>query len=245
MIFVPKQKVLIIGGSAEARDLPARLAGDAVVMLPAPERVAQRWPVPVVPGLASRDALIARLGYGVRVLVDASHPCDAEASRIAFEAARMADVPLIRLERPGWVPTRADHWHPARDEVAAARLVAPGKRVLLATGRQSLSKLKMLSRAYVFARQITDHEDRFPLPNGRFLRGRAPFTVAQEVALLRRLRIDWIILRNAGGAGGWPKLAAARKLGVRVAMLPRPDLPPAEVLRDIPSTMRRLQVWLT
>ncbi|MDA7430737.1 precorrin-6A/cobalt-precorrin-6A reductase [Primorskyibacter aestuariivivens] len=240
MFFVPRQKVLIIGGSAEARALAARLKGNAAVMLPAPERLAQNWPVPVVPALLSQEALMARLGYGVRVLVDASHPCDRESSQIAYEVARARDIPLFRIERAAWRPTRQDHWSFPRDEAAAARLVAPGERVLLATGRQSLSRLKGLSRAYVYARQISDHDDRFPLPRGRFLKGSAPFTVAQEVALMRRLRIDWIILRNAGGTGGWPKLEAARKLGVQVAMLPRPALPPARVVGDVSSALKQV-----
>lgn len=244
MFLAPRQKVLIIGGSAEARELAARLAGDAVVMLPAPERVAQRWPVPVVPNLLSPEALRARLNYGVRVLVDASHPCDREASRIAHDAARARAIPLLRIERPEWRPTRRDSWHFPRDEAAAARLVAPGEKVLLATGRQSLSRLRGLASAMVYARQISAHDDRFPLPRGRFLKGRAPFSVAEEMALLKRLRIDWILLRNAGGTGGWPKLEAARRLGVRVAMLPRPDLPPAETLRDVSAVQRRVLEWL-
>ena len=240
MFFAPRQKVLIIGGSAEARALAMRLKGDAVVMLPAPERAAQSWPVPVAPNLLTRETLMARLGYGVRVLVDASHPCDREASQIAHDAARAREIPLMRIERPEWRATRRDHWSFPRNEDAAARLVAPGERVLLATGRQSLPRLRGLARATVYARQISEHDDRFPLPRGRFLKGRAPFSVAEEVALLKRLRIDWIILRNAGGTGGWPKLEAARRLGVQVAMLPRPVLPPARVVRDVSSALTQV-----
>ena len=70
MFFAPRQKVLIIGGSAEARALAMRLKGDAVVMLPAPERAAQSWPVPVAPNLLTRETLMC--GKNERLMLDIS-----------------------------------------------------------------------------------------------------------------------------------------------------------------------------
>lgn len=241
MFFGPRTPVLILGGSSEARHLAVRFKGRASVMLPGPERTPQAWPVPVSPFYLSREALAARLDYGVRVLVDASHPCDLQSSVMAADIATQKALPLLRLERPPWRPQRTDTWHMLRDEAAVARAIGPGNRVLLTTGRETLHRFLSLQQCYVYCRQLTPHNDVFPLPRGRFLRGSAPFTLAQEQALLRRLGINWLVLRNAGGSGGWPKLAAARALGLPVAMLSRP-IKPAVPTRHIVSDA---ETWIT
>lgn len=236
--------ILIVGGSAEARDLAAHLEGRALAALPGPERLAYPWPVPVLTEPLSDDSLARVLAGGCRMVVDASHPNDWRASRIAAKGAAAAGLPILRLERPPWRPMRRDRWIRLRDEGAARCHVVPGDRVFLATGRETLMRFACLNGVYVIARQITDHHDPFPLPRGRFLKGQAPFSVAAEAALLRRLRIDWLILRNAGGPGGWPKLEAARRLGLRVGMIDRPALPPVPVVRDVDAAVGRIGAWL-
>ena len=52
--------------------------------------------------------------------------------------------------------------------------------------------------------------------------GHPPFSVEDEMALFERLKIDWLVLRNAGGERSMSKLIAARHLGLPVAMIDRP-----------------------
>lgn len=238
-----RKTILLIGGSAEARALAARLRGQAVVMLPVPERQPQPWPLPQAPQAMDLAGLGERASMGVRLIVDASHPCDRQTSQLAARVAAAQGLDLLRLERPPWRPGRRDHWLSLRAAGAAARHVARGSRVFLATGREEMQAFANLRDAYVITRQRTAHHDAFPLPRGRFLPGAAPFTVAGEAALFRLLRIDWLILRNAGGPGGWPKLAAARRLGLRVGMIARPVLPPAPVVRDVAAAERWIAAW--
>lgn len=244
MFIVPRTPVLIIGGSAEARALAMRLQGRASVMLPAPERAPQGWPVPVAPHLLSEETLAGRIGNGVRMIVDATHPCDAASSRLIAETAARHHLPVLRLERPPWRATRRDRWTDLAREGEVARLVAPGDRVFLTTGRETLHRFAGLRKATVFVRQLSDHHMPFPLPRGRFVKGNAPFSETGEAALFRRLGIDWLVLRNAGGPGGWPKLAAARRLGLRVAMLRRPVLPMVPTVTHVAAAEERLRAWL-
>ena len=69
-------------------------------------------------------------------------------------------------------------------------------------------------------RQRTD--DSFPLPNGRFEVQPGPFTVYDECDFFVREGVDWIVTRNTGGQGSWPKIEAARELGLPIAMIRRP-----------------------
>ena len=212
--------VVIIGGSAEAHALAAALPG-AMVLLPAPERVARVWPGPVVRSDVSADRLRS---MGARLVVEAAHPCDWSSAFAVAEAAHAAGLPRLQLVRPAWRAGRRDHWVPLRGARQAAGVIPAAARVLVTTGRDALPELRNL-RAMILMRRIKGTSRPFPLPRGRYVADEGPFTVADELRILRRERIDWLLVRNAGGAGGWPKLAAARSLHLPVAMIDRPRRP--------------------
>ncbi|MBS0123937.1 precorrin-6A/cobalt-precorrin-6A reductase [Thetidibacter halocola] len=227
--------IVIIAGSAEAHALARALPG-AHVHMPVPERVARRWSGPVSTGPVD-EALLALLG--ARVVVEAAHPCDSATAFAVARACEALGLPRLQLVRPGWRPGPRDRWTRLRRVEDAARVIPSGARVLVTLGRAELPRLRGL-RACVLARRI-GRGGRFPLRHGRFLPGEGPFTPAQEARLLRRERIDWLIVPDAGGPGGWPKLAAARALGLPVALIDRPRRP------DGPSvaTVKEALAWLT
>ncbi|MFO8126246.1 precorrin-6A/cobalt-precorrin-6A reductase, partial [Yoonia sp.] len=74
----------------------------------------------------------------------------------------------------------------------------------------------------VICRQIDPPEKPFPFAGGRYLVGRPPFSVEDEVALFQDLGIDVLVVKNAGGAPSRTKLTAARQLGIPVLMIARP-----------------------
>jgi precorrin-6A/cobalt-precorrin-6A reductase len=69
---------------------------------------------------------------------------------------------------------------------------------------------------------IDPPEETFPLARGGWVVGRPPFSVEDEVALFRRLGVDWVVAKDSGAAEAEGKLAAARMLGLPVAMIRRP-----------------------
>lgn len=229
--------VVLFAGSAEARALADRLGALAQVRLLTPERRTRKWPKPPLLGSSP-------IPPHSQIVVDATHPCDAAGSRAAAAAAQAAGCRLLRLERPGWRATRSDQWCFVRTEHDIARQVPAGSVVFAALGRRGLRALRTLKDCYVYSRQITPHRAPFPLARGRFWPGDAPFRIDQEVALFQRLGITCLVVRNAGGPGGWPKLAAARKLGLRVILVDRPKLACAPLVRDVDSAEQRIKAWL-
>lgn len=225
------QSVFIIGGSAEAWRL-ARAVPDATVWLPEPERVPRNWPC------ALRTGAVV-VPEGTSAVVVAPHPCDVLAARRAVSAARLAGVPVLQVQRPVWIARRGDRWVQLRHEAEAAQVIETGARVLTTLGRGGLPKLAAL-KAHVLARRLRPDDGSFPLKHGRFIDARGPFHVAQECRFLRKERIDWLLLRNAGGPGGFPKLEAARQLGVRVAMVDRPTWPGGARV----TTVQEALAWL-
>lgn len=231
-------QVVILGGSAEARDLAARLDGRSRLWLPARDRMTGQG--------ASDHATLMELVLTADALVLAPHPCDVASLHLGARVAEQAGVQCLTLTRPAWRPTPRDTWIPLRSARDAAFAIPAGSRVLVTLGRPSLHDMRALRHAHLFVRQLTAHNDPFPMKYGRYLHGIAPFTEAQEIALMRRFRIDAVLTRNAGGPGGWPKIAAARRLGLPVYMVTRPRVTTGPVVNTVDAALDwvKERVWL-
>lgn len=237
------RKIAVLGGSAEARAVVARLGARASLWLPeTPLRGRDADPAGT-----GRDpgALGVWLGTAQAVIV-APHPCDMDLAGRVVAMARVRGLETLVLRRPGWRATRRDRWVRLATPRAARAAVAPGERLLVTLGRGGLAELRGLDHARLFIRQLSRHDAPCPLRAGRYIHGAPPFTVAQEVALMRRLRLTGVLTRDAGGEGGWPKVAAARKLGLTVYMIDRPAAPPGPLVTHAAAALDWLEerAWL-
>lgn len=217
--------LLILGGTGEARQIADRLAGqDAVISLAGATRTPQAQGLPTrIGGFGGATGFAAYLKEaGITAVLDATHPY---ASRITARSARICQtigLPFLQFLRPGWTPDAGDHWIEIAKEEEAAAQIAPGATVFLGTGRQTLDRFANLKGRAVICRQIDPPTAPFPFEGGRYLVGRPPFSVADEVALFKKFGVDWLIVKNAGGAASRTKLTAARQLGIPVLMIARP-----------------------
>lgn len=174
---------------------------------------------------------------GVTAVLDATHPF---AHRISHRTARLCKargLPYAQALRPEWVSGVGDRWTMLAREEEAAEHIAPGSVVFLATGRQTLERFANLEGCWLICRQLDPPDAPFPLPNGEYLVGQTPFSVAEEEALFRARKVDWLVLRNAGGEAPRSKLIAARNLGLPVAMIARPAQPEAVPLETVQAAL--------
>ena len=152
--------VLILGGTAEARELAACLhrAGVAVTSSLAGRVANPRLPEGDVRigGFGGPEALARWLAeHRVAAVVDATHPFAQRISASAARAAPAAGVPILRLERPGWSEVPGDRWHWVDDlDDAAAAIGGKGERVLLTTGRQGLASFAGIDHAWFLIRCV-------------------------------------------------------------------------------------------
>jgi precorrin-6A/cobalt-precorrin-6A reductase len=232
-------RVLILGGTAEARELAGALhaRGDHVLTslagaVPDPERPAGETRI----GPIETAEDLARLAASYDVVVDATHPFATRVSALAAQAR----IPLVRLDRPPWREGPGDRWTRVPDIAAAARAIPADARVLLTTGRRALAKFSH-SPAFFLIRAITAPPP--PLPaRHELLLDRGPYETEQELALIDRHRIDLIVTKDSGGPATEAKLTAARERGLPVIVVDRPAPPPgvptratvAEVLSALP-----------
>jgi precorrin-6A/cobalt-precorrin-6A reductase len=221
-------RVLILGGTGEARRLATALAGDGVDVL---SSLAGRVADPLLPpgdvrigGFGGAAGLTAWLQRNpVRAMVDATHPFAATMTASAAAASDVTGVPLLRLQRPGWTAQPDDDWRWVDTPAEAAAAVAGFRSVFLTTGRKSLGAFAGLG-CRCLVRSVDPPEP--PLPSRTtVVLARGPFTVDEEMALLREHDVDVVVTKDSGGAMTAAKLTAARELGVPVVLVRRPPLP--------------------
>ena len=81
--------------------------------------------------------------------------------------------------------------------------------------------------------------------NRKYITGRGPFHVSQELILLRENKISHLISRNSGSVETYAKVEAAKILGIEIIMIDRNVTAPGEssqidaLLRDIFSYLGR------
>jgi precorrin-6A/cobalt-precorrin-6A reductase len=218
------RRVLVLGGTAEARELAARLAarGDHVTTSLAGRTPHPRLPVGEVRtgGFGGVDGLVEALG-DVDLLVDATHPFAATMTGHATAAAARTGTPLVVLRRPGWTAGPGDRWTRVPSLDAAASAIAPGARVLLATGRQGVEAFVDVD-AWFLVRAI-EAPDVLPA-RAELVLARGPFALDDERALLDAHGITVVVAKDSGGATE-AKLVAARERCLPVLLVDRPPLP--------------------
>jgi precorrin-6A/cobalt-precorrin-6A reductase len=241
-----RQRVLILGGTTDANQLAAAVAGDTRLdpilsyagRTENPKRPPIAWRVG---GFGGVDGLIDFLRTEkITRVIDATHPFAAQMSAHAIAACTATHVPLLALERAPWQRMPGDRWTEVDDFAAAAEAlgVAP-RRVFLGIGRTQLAPFANHPQHFYLVRLVDP--PRAPLSlQAEVMIGRGPFDLAGDRALLAEHRIDIVVTRDAGGGSAYAKIKAAYELGLPVIMVRRPFIPAREKVETVAEVLR----WL-
>ncbi|WP_116951881.1 cobalt-precorrin-6A reductase [Jiangella endophytica] len=230
--------VLVLGGTAEARELAVLLRDGGVDFVSSlAGRVARpRLPVGAVRigGFGGVPGLRSYLGEArISAVVDATHPFATGMSANALAACSAGSVPLLRLERPGWSGAPdAERWHWVDDHDEAAALTAElGRRPFLTVGRQSLDRFAGPLAGVAALVRVVDAPD-IEVPRAwTVLRSRGPYPLDAERALMAE--VDVLVTKDSGGSYTWSKMRVAGERGIPVVIVRRAAAPPAlEVVHD-------------
>lgn len=241
-------RLLILGGTAEARLLAARTA--AIPGLVTVTSHAGRTRQPRVPagelrsgGFGGVDGLAEYLAReGVDLAIDATHPFAARISAHAAAACARTATPLVALRRPQWRAGPGDSWIGVDDmEAAAAALDDRFGRVFLAVGGNELACFAGLAGKWFLVRLVEPPSAPPGLADCEVVIGRGPFAVADEKRLMTDRAIDGVVSKNSGGDATYAKIAAARELGLPVVMVRRPPPPEGETVEGVDAAV----AWLS
>jgi precorrin-6A/cobalt-precorrin-6A reductase len=240
-------RILILGGTWEARQLAERLVGRGAVevILSLAGRTASpaTFAVPVrVGGFGGAEGL-ARYVSKERIdaLIDATHPYAAVISANSARAAQATGVRFVALRRPAWNPVEGDCWIEV-DSISSAvtALGETGRRVFLTLGRKELAPFEAAPHHRYLVRSVDPVVPPLALPNVDYLLGRGPYREADERVLLSARGIEVIVAKNSGGSATYGKIAAARALSLPIVILRRPLLPAAPSVETVDDTV----AWL-
>jgi precorrin-6A/cobalt-precorrin-6A reductase len=235
--------ILVLGGTAEARELAGAIHAHGC---PVTTSLAGRVARPRLPpgdvrigGFGGPDALAAWLReHRIRAVVDATHPFAERISGSALVACSVSEIPLLRLERPGWTERPGDRWTWVEDLDAAARTIPQlGRRVLLTTGRQGLPAFAGLDGAWFLIRCVEAPEPPLPAQHELIL-DRGPYTLAGELQQIDRHRIDLVVTKDSGGALTVAKLDAARERQLPVIVVRRPSRTAGPSVTEVQDALR-------
>jgi len=236
-------RLLLLGGTAEARALADRLNQDVDII----SSLAGRVPDPALPvgpvrigGFGGVDGLCSWLtDNDVAAVVDATHPFAATITANAARACAELGVPHVLLSRPAWETAGATEVDTDTD--AAGVVAAQGySRVFLTTGRSGIGAFRD-SDAWFLIRVVTPPDpDTLPRRH-HLLLSRGPYRYEDEHALMSEHGIQAVVTKNSGGAMTRAKLDVAQALGAAVVMIRRP-LPPAGV--SVVGSVDDAEAWV-
>ncbi|MDI3559400.1 cobalt-precorrin-6A reductase [Bradyrhizobium sp. Arg816] len=238
-------RALILGGTADASLLAAEIARariDAVYSYGGRTRAPADQPLPTrIGGFGGVSGLAGYIrSEGITHVIDATHPFAAEMSRHAVEACAKTGTPLIALERATWTKAPGDNWIEVADVTAAlAALPETPAKIFLAIGRQHIAPFATKPQHAYTLRFVDPPEAPLPFAADVIV-SRGPFTLDGELEMMRTRGIAWIVARNSGGDGARAKIDAARKLGLPVIMIARPELPDRQRVESVAEIMQ----WL-
>jgi precorrin-6A/cobalt-precorrin-6A reductase len=234
-------RVLLLGGTAEARALAAALHPGVEVI----SSLAGRVPDPALPvgrvrigGFGGAEPMRRWLvDQRIDAVVDATHPFAAAISARAAQVCAELGLAHRVLVRPPWPPGDA---LVVASGAEAAGAVARYQRVFLTTGRSGLAAFAE-NDAWFLIRAVTEPDPQ-DLPRRHLLMlSRGPYRFDDELAVMRGHRIDALVTKNSGGEMTRPKLRAAETLGVPVVMIERPPLPDGAITV---GTVEEARAWL-
>jgi precorrin-6A/cobalt-precorrin-6A reductase len=234
------KRLLILGGTGDAVQLAARtldLPGLEVITTLAgrtrePKEIAGTVRVG---GFGGEAGLVEYLQTeNIDIIVDATHPFAAQISWHVAGAATKVGIPWLMLVRPAWTRSPEDDWMEVESVEAAVQAIpASAERIFVTIGRQQLAPFASLTDRWCLIRSIDPPDPSIPLPPGKLLLDRGPFSLEGECQLLREYQIQAIVSKNSGGEATHAKIIAAREFGLPVVMVQRPTRPEGESVVDV------------
>src|SRR3984957_19692572 len=187
-----RKRILILGGTTEAREFAQALAarGNVEATLSLAGRTAAPLPqsVPVRRGgFGGTAGLIEYMRKRqIGALVDATHPFAAMISAHAQSAASQTNTPMITLSRPPWSAVAGDQWVEVQSvQEAVSALGLKARHAFLALGRQELAPFASAPQHHYWIRSVDPVGPALAVPHAQYILARGPFEEAQERPLLQ------------------------------------------------------------
>jgi len=223
-------KILILGGTADARHICAQLHQN----MPALELIYSvaglvrqpQVPATVISGGFAQHGGLSHYcqAQNIRAIVDATHPYATTMAATALASSQQLGIRHWRFLRSPWQSQAGDQWHTFSSTAGLLKAMQGYTRILLTVGQVKPTQLDLLNQVpHVWLRTAVPPSVDLP-SNVQWIKAIGPFDLANEQALLQQHQIQAIASKNSGGEATSAKLTAARDQGIPVYMLQRPHI---------------------
>lgn len=225
--------ILILGGTREAIEIACdleQIENTTVITSLAGVTRSPRLPTGKVRfgGFGGKDGLFDYLiREKITLVVDATHPFAEKITKNASEASERANIPFLHFSRKPWKETAQDKWYEVENSKAAASTLTQkdfecAKNVFLTIGRKDVNCFYSINTKQFFVRSIEPVKELACFNNMKWIQGRGPFTFQDEYTFFKEHSIDCLVAKNSGGCSSYPKIKAARFLGIPVVLVQQP-----------------------
>jgi len=170
----------------------------------------------------------------ISLLLDATHPFAENMSKNALLASSDLGLPFLVLNRPPWVKHSKDQWIEVSSvenavkylknvEKKTGSLFSTGS-IFLTTGNKELWLFQNSLNYHFLVRTVEEPELVSEWPQATFLKDRGPYTLENEIKLLKKHKISMLVAKNSGGISTYAKIEAARHMKIPVLMVRRPEM---------------------
>jgi precorrin-6x reductase len=245
---VAKPPTWVFSGTSDGNALAAELArnGHNIIVSTASEYgrelVAKDFPsLAVRSGRIGVEARRRELQQsGAAAIVDATHPFAEEISAELIGLSQELEIPYLRYERPAAQRIQTAT-HCKKMETAAAEAINKGRRIFLATGTKDLATFVKHPRAHKcewFVRVAPDPDSleralSLGIQRAHLCAMQGPFSKEFNESLWRSWKIDCVVTKDSGDAGGFTaKADAASALEIPLIVVERPQMQYPRVAHD-------------
>ena len=167
----------------------------------------------------------------INAVVDAAHPYAEKIGALAQKVSAICGIPYFRFLRPAASVKETDAVHASGHRAAAEVACSFGKPILLTVGSKNASVYVDAVQGtgiplYVRVLDQKESIDACLLAGVRreaIIAARGPFSVDDNLALIRRFNIGVLVSKESGAVGGIKeKIEAARKSGAALIIVDRP-----------------------
>lgn len=230
--------ILLLGGTSDADPIARALVGKGFSVLLSS---ATDYPLKIINhplierrcGALDEDALCRLLKERtIFAIIDATHPYTELIGPLSSRAARKCCIPYFRFNRPSNIKGDRTIILATDHEDAARRAFSFGRPVLLTIGSKNLAPYLSVAKknGTPFYVRILNRDASFQacislgIQSSQIVAGQGPFSLQNNIALIRGLGIGVLITKDSGQAGGvTEKLLAADKTDCRVVVVQRPE----------------------
>lgn len=251
-------KLLLLGGTADGRKLASALHQqhvEVIYSIAGLVRMPQLDCMVISGGFSQLGGLQSYIEQQkITAILDVTHPYAQQMSINAALAAKACAIPYWRFHRPQWQALIAgnvaenvagnvvDNWQFFEHLTQLPQLLSAYQHVFFTLGQLDAGLIASLEPCLTpgFQRHLvrTAAPSKATLSDSmHWLKGIGPFSVDDEIALMKQHQIDVLVTKNSGGSSTYAKLEAARLLKIPVLMQTRPQLPSADTLFIEPSAV--------